>query len=240
MSARRYLLIAAVAFQASALFAQSAGADVVPSVLSPSGTVNPVPDGGSGTNYTSIVPFPENISFDFSASGGPTGVLHENIVQWNIQDIYHPYALGSLGFNFKILLTSGTVTDFTVGGFSGYDVSVKQCSVVGCEGITTTTGAGIAATSASRSADGNDITYFFTGLSDTNHSGNLQIFTDATSFVDELVSLQDANGHTFSIDAAGPAPAVPEPSTWAMMILGFAGIGFMAYRRKSKAALIAA
>ena len=25
---------------------------------------------------------------------------------------------------------------------------------------------------------------------------------------------------------------VPEPSTWAMMILGFAGVGFMAYRRK--------
>jgi len=33
---------------------------------------------------------------------------------------------------------------------------------------------------------------------------------------------------------------VPEPSTWAMMILGFAGIGFMAYRRKSKPALMAA
>jgi hypothetical protein len=33
--------------------------------------------------------------------------------------------------------------------------------------------------------------------------------------------------------------AVPEPSTWAMMILGFAGIGFMAYRRKSKAVLMA-
>jgi hypothetical protein len=34
--------------------------------------------------------------------------------------------------------------------------------------------------------------------------------------------------------------AVPEPGTWAMMILGFAGIGFMAYRRKSKTALMAA
>lgn len=34
--------------------------------------------------------------------------------------------------------------------------------------------------------------------------------------------------------------AVPEPSTWAMMILGFAGTGFMAYRRKSKPALIGA
>jgi hypothetical protein len=29
--------------------------------------------------------------------------------------------------------------------------------------------------------------------------------------------------------------AVPEPSTWAMMILGFFGVGFMAYRRTGKA-----
>jgi hypothetical protein len=36
------------------------------------------------------------------------------------------------------------------------------------------------------------------------------------------------------------SPAVPEPSTWAMLLLGFAGIGFMAYRRKSKPALMAA
>jgi PEP-CTERM motif len=34
--------------------------------------------------------------------------------------------------------------------------------------------------------------------------------------------------------------SVPEPSTWAMLLLGFAGIGFMAYRRKNKTALMAA
>jgi hypothetical protein len=34
--------------------------------------------------------------------------------------------------------------------------------------------------------------------------------------------------------------AVPEPSTWAMMILGFAGIGFMAYRRRNQAATLSA
>jgi len=34
--------------------------------------------------------------------------------------------------------------------------------------------------------------------------------------------------------------AVPEPSTWAMMILGFAGVGFMAYRRRNQAVAIAA
>jgi hypothetical protein len=33
-----------------------------------------------------------------------------------------------------------------------------------------------------------------------------------------------------------PISPVPEPSTWAMMILGFLGLGFMAYRRKSTAA----
>jgi hypothetical protein len=36
------------------------------------------------------------------------------------------------------------------------------------------------------------------------------------------------NTATFSMTAA-----VPEPSTWAMMILGFAGVGFMAYRRRN-------
>lgn len=40
--------------------------------------------------------------------------------------------------------------------------------------------------------------------------------------------------------AFGPAldnvsvTAVPEPSTWAMMLLGFVGVGFAAFRRKSK------
>jgi hypothetical protein len=31
-----------------------------------------------------------------------------------------------------------------------------------------------------------------------------------------------------------PTSPVPEPSTWAMMILGFLGVGFVAYRRKSQ------
>jgi len=46
-----------------------------------------------------------------------------------------------------------------------------------------------------------------------------------------------AANDTVVINFASP---VPEPSTWAMMILGFAGVGFMAYRRKSKPALAVA
>jgi hypothetical protein len=45
---------------------------------------------------------------------------------------------------------------------------------------------------------------------------------------------EDAGSGTFNI------ANVPEPSTWAMMVLGFAGMGFMAYRRKSKPGLMAA
>ena len=45
---------------------------------------------------------------------------------------------------------------------------------------------------------------------------------------------------TLEVSVSPLTAAVPEPSIWAMMILGFAGIGFMAYRRKSKLALMAA
>jgi PEP-CTERM motif len=38
----------------------------------------------------------------------------------------------------------------------------------------------------------------------------------------------------------GQVAAVPEPSTWAMMMLGFAGVGFAAVRRKSRTARAAA
>jgi hypothetical protein len=43
-------------------------------------------------------------------------------------------------------------------------------------------------------------------------------------------SSPDATGETF---LSTTISTVPEPATWGMLILGFAGIGFMAYRRKS-------
>jgi choice-of-anchor C domain-containing protein len=54
----------------------------------------------------------------------------------------------------------------------------------------------------------------------------------------ESTTTANSNNPTYPF-AFGPAldnvsvTAVPEPSTWAMMILGFIGVGFMAYRRKS-------
>jgi hypothetical protein len=64
-------------------------------------------------------------------------------------------------------------------------------------------------------------------------------FLDPTFFVDPTF----AQANEYSIETSvgiGNISPVPEVSTWAMMMLGFAGVGFMAYCRKSKPAVMAA
>jgi hypothetical protein len=70
------------------------------------------------------------------------------------------------------------------------------------------------------------------------------LINSTISFAPDSVTVNLAGDH-FSAGSVGLidvqfAPPVPEPSTWAMMMLGFIGIGFMAYRRKLKAASMAA
>ena len=54
---------------------------------------------------------------------------------------------------------------------------------------------------------------------------------DANGFIGPSGFYADNSG-SFTIQIS----AVPEASTWAMMILGFMGVGFMAYRRKNTSA----
>jgi hypothetical protein len=60
------------------------------------------------------------------------------------------------------------------------------------------------------------------------------------------VNWAGAGGHdvgdsiTITFSVGNPVAAVPEPVTWAMMLIGFAGLGFVAYRRtKNKTAGLA-
>jgi hypothetical protein len=62
-----------------------------------------------------------------------------------------------------------------------------------------------------------------------------------TSFASSPFSLTEeidisALGAGANLSSDDRVSAVPETSTWAMMILGFMGIGFLAYRRKGKPA----
>jgi len=72
-----------------------------------------------------------------------------------------------------------------------------------------------------------------TMLTNADTTAYFYVTNDPLTFAGFRFQIDNPSNLTF-------AATVPEPSTWAMMIMGFAGIGFMAYRKKSKPALIAA
>jgi hypothetical protein len=63
------------------------------------------------------------------------------------------------------------------------------------------------------------------------------IFTPSTSSGSIVFAGSYIGGNAASAIDNLSVSSIPEPSTWAMMILGFVGVGFMAYRRKAKPAL---
>jgi PEP-CTERM motif len=66
---------------------------------------------------------------------------------------------------------------------------------------------------------------------------------DPTDADQTLIQLGDTNGDLVEADISSVAitvsstPPVPEPSTWAMMLLGFAGLGFASYRARKRGLL---
>jgi PEP-CTERM motif len=64
--------------------------------------------------------------------------------------------------------------------------------------------------------------------------GSLSVVKDQSDFAGAAGSADSSIlGNAFSVTA------VPEPSTWAMMLLGFVGLGYAAFRRRSKGLAIA-
>lgn len=53
--------------------------------------------------------------------------------------------------------------------------------------------------------------------------------------IDPVFTSNSGGEFVFSPGVFGVTSGVPEPSTWAMMILGFCGLGFIAYRRRQPA-----
>lgn len=68
--------------------------------------------------------------------------------------------------------------------------------------------------------------------------GSFKLAIDAI-YLFSLDAKDPITGHVFDVKPA-PVAAVPEPSTWAMMLLGFGGLGFMTYRRKRTVAAVRA
>lgn len=83
------------------------------------------------------------------------------------------------------------------------------------------------------SLNANDVIRTCTGCLFFGYSVDLGAIGDATAVTASGFNLLQPGA--WSLQAA-----VPESSTWAMMILGFAGIGYLAYRRRSHLALTVA
>jgi hypothetical protein len=83
-----------------------------------------------------------------------------------------------------------------------------------------------------------NLDYDLNGVLFTNF--HFAVTGDSTFYDGTLGKWYNSEGHTATLGlyadfASGAVVApVPEPSTWAMMILGFVGVGFMAYRRSRK------
>jgi PEP-CTERM motif len=64
---------------------------------------------------------------------------------------------------------------------------------------------------------------------DLTFTGSLVGFTGGT-ITGLAVTTSDLGVEIFAVNSGGSITPVPEPSTWAMMLLGFAGLGYAGYR----------
>jgi hypothetical protein len=83
------------------------------------------------------------------------------------------------------------------------------------------------------------------GNQQSSHSNGLLTFEFATA-VDSVTFLSSSIAFEVASVSAGGASAslestsaVPEPATWAMMLIGFAGLGFAGYRQKKRKGALA-
>jgi PEP-CTERM motif len=154
---------------------------------------------------------------------------------------------------FTFNYTSPDAQTFGFGTFTTGS-SVSPSLVTGITGTESFNSSLDSITGISSYASADNLLYFptapyvdFSGISfHTASSGDFNLFYDARTPGNWVLSQSlNPGGYAPADGGVGTAidlqiaavAAVPEPSTWAMMILGFFGVGFMAYRRKEGMAL---
>lgn len=200
-----------------AMIAQAAASasTLLPTILSPGTTVSPLLDFDDlSFQNNPIITFTET---PFGSSA-PTGIFATIV---GTSDL-NPFGSADTVFDYGIAVITGDVVQLSVTGFGGFQAAVKM----------STDGLLVPALSVSRSSDGDTIVFDFAGIPGggtvdsscgcipTAQTGALDIYTDAPSFTDPLVTITDASGSTAQFATLGPS-AVPENSS---MLTSAAGL----------------
>jgi PEP-CTERM motif len=144
--------------------------------------------------------------------------------------------------------SASAIFDFTTSGSEALDLDLLS------DNLADTSGTALDSLELQVTLNGTAQTYTFSSL--TGSDGAEAFFAahalplgDTIAGVQSSVSLsydltfagtQVGDGFGFTYDIADPPPGVPEPSTWAMMALGFAGLAFAGYRRSRMSGTLAA
>jgi hypothetical protein len=195
--------------------AGSAMADTIPAVLLPGGTVTSLP------NFEDFGDILATVSTSFGTGNSiPSGPFTESVIT-NTQD--NPFGNQFLTFAFSFRVTRGDVVEISLPGFSGWETAVKECTI--CN-------SGTPALDATRSVNGDLVSFDFTGIvANGNNTASLAIYTNASGFVDPMISFTDINGGVALLPGLLPA-RVPEPGSLGLLGTVIFTLGALWYRRE--------
>jgi hypothetical protein len=212
--------LAIASFILAASLATGAKADVIVNGNFGTGTFTPDGNGADtlsvgSTTMTGWTVVNSSVSWDQNGAFGlstPTGDKFLDLTAYNDSA---PYG----GVRQTLTTTAGGIYQLTflLGSSSTYGLPDSLVASINGTGLSPTATSALTGTNNWESE-----TYTFTASGD---STLLDLIGSSAN--NAFIGLADV-----SVVQTGTVSAVPEPSTWAMMILGFVGVGVMAYRRK--------
>lgn len=208
---------------ASAAFAMVAAAPAAQAIVLDPGTSGS-PDLLSLGSGSTLVANTGSLPFSNSAFSG-------TIDEWVYEDTANTFGSGDLTWVIQVVNSansSDAMARVTAGNFATFMTDVGD------------NGGANAPSLVDRDTPGHTIGFSWAatgGLLAGQTSDLLMIDTNASRFTTGTLAVIDSQ--TSDLSAYEPS-AVPEPPTWAMMLLGFAGLGFVGYRKSRRPAARAA
>jgi hypothetical protein len=234
MNLRHLVLIALVALGLTVVGAQ-ARAGFTP--VAPGGTVSPATSGAFDTSGKTLI---ETIGP--TTLNAPSGLFSGTVSE----EVWKTNSTGHFSFLYQISSSSGSsrnITNFIAQNYGGVGTEVGFATNSGSIGtFSAASGSGTGASSVSRSIDGNNLTFFFSGSGLTKGSTSkvLVIETDAFGFDNNgAIQLSGQNipgkknaGSVTSNNWAEPdLSATPEPNSLVLLGIGLPVLGTYAWRR---------